>query len=371
MVASVSIIIPVYNVEEYLPECLESVTSQTLENIEVICVNDCSTDNSSEILKAYADDNEHLVVIDHDRNQGQAIARNTGIEYANGEYIFFLDPDDLLFSNDSLKHLYGIARRDDADEVIGATLRWYEQTGERLYEYHKEYLKNNLNGVLFQDHQYLRHNAIACNKLLKRTFIAESNIFFNTDLRKFEDNVFSWKTHLQARSISLTVQATYLHRIRSAFGNKSVMQNKEKDTIYHLLAASYMLDFFDRMPDLFSLRPLFDRYYFSWCFLDVQELDSQGISTKQKKEILERYLSVLTRVPESSLTDSIMPKRYLEGISLLQKGEFEEAWEVFAAENYQALCLTKQLDNVYNSASWKLTAPLRKINKKLNKQKSL
>ena len=366
---SVSVIIPVYNVEEYLAECMDSVFSQSLENLEIICVNDCSTDNSSSMLDRYALQTDQIRIIEHSENQGLAAARNTGLESARGEYVYFLDSDDLLFSRESLRHLYEMAQKDTSDEVIGATLRWYEETGERLYEHHNEYLKDNLHGVLFQGHEYLRHNAIACNKLLKRSFLAKQNIQFNSDLRKFEDNIFSWKTHLQASSISLSLQATYLHRIRSEQRDKSIMQNREKDVYYHTLAASDMLNFFDSNPEHFLSRHLFDRYILSWCFMDVQEINSEKVSGELKKEILSQYLPVLSRIPASSLTVNVMPERYLEGISLLKKDRFEEAWEVFGADDYQVLCLRKQLDNLYNSLSWKLTEPLRKISKFVGRNK--
>lgn len=370
MKIAVSVIIPVYNVDIYLPACLDSTLGQTLHNIEVICVNDRSPDTSRQILDTHAVRDSRIIILDHERNLGLAAARNTGLKHATGEYVFFLDSDDLLFSPDSLKLLYSIALQDDADEVIGATLRWYEQTGERLYEHHREYLREDLNGVLFKDHHCLRHNAIACNKMLKRSFLVEKNILFNSALRKFEDNVFSWKVHFQARAISLTRQATYLHRIRSDQAGPSIMQNRKKDVLYHTLAATDLLDYIETKPELNPIRHLIDRYFFSWCFIDVQQMKSQGLSGSRKKEILEQYLRVLSRVPASSLEGTAMPGRYREGLFLMQKGQFDKAWEVFAAENYQTLCLQKRLDAIYNSMSWKVTAPLRKTNKLLRKLKS-
>jgi len=360
---SVSLIIPVCNNGEYLDECLDSVISQTLENIEIICIKSRSTDNSSNILASYKKANVHLTVIDHKENLDQSAARNIGLEHARGEYVFFLDPDDLLLSDDSLKHLYDIALRDKADEVIGATLNLYDESGERLLEYHKDYLKNNLKGVRFQDH--LRHNTISFNKLFNRSFVADRNIQFNADLGTFADTVFSWKIHLLAYSISLTRQATYLHRICSVPDNKTDLNDKKKDVDYHVLVSSNMIDFFDQMQELSPLRHIFDLYFFSWCHKDVQELDLHNLSKLQKKEFLEKYLSVFSRIPVSSLTESNLPDRYVKGLSLMHKGEFEDAWDVFAAKSYQALCLKKQLDTVYNSLSWKLTSPLRKIKQRI------
>ena len=90
----VSVIIPVYNTEKYLEKCLYSVCNQTLSDIEIICINDCSTDNSREILNKYAADDERIKIINFEENKGAAAARNAGIDAATGEYIGFVDSDD-------------------------------------------------------------------------------------------------------------------------------------------------------------------------------------------------------------------------------------------------------------------------------------
>lgn len=333
---SVSVIIPVYNVEVYLPACLDSVLSQTKNDIEIICINDCSPDSSRGILATYAGRDNRVIVLDHDQNRGLAAARNTGLDYCSGEYVFFLDSDDIFFSEDSLSCLFEIAKIDDADEVVGATLRWYEQTGEKVYEYHKEYLKENLSSVRFEDFPFLRHNAIACNKLLRRSFLDEHGLRFNNDLRKFEDNVFSWKAHLQARAISVTLKPTYLHRIRSVEHAKSIMQYKGGDAENHVRAVEYMLDFLENNPRFHEMRHHFDRYFFTWCYLDVQEVAGWDPTERQKTELLKMYLPVLARVPVTSLSEKIMPGRYRKGLQLMQQEHFAEAWQVFAIKDFQA-----------------------------------
>ncbi len=370
---SVSIIVPIYNVEQYLPECLDSVLAQTLEHIEIICVNDCSPDNSLEILESYVERDKRIIILNHDQNRGQSVARNTGLKKASGDYVFFLDPDDILFANDSLAHLYDIAIEDGADEVIGATLRWYEQTGERLLEYHKDYLQDNLRKVTFQDYPAFRHNAIGCNKLLKRTFLENNNICFNINLRKFEDTVFSWKTHLLAHSISVTLKATYLHRLRLSENSKSIMQDTENDVESHILAAQDMLDFLADRPKLEGLRYYFDRYFFSWCFLDVRRLNKQRPTLRKKKEILNAYYhGVLSRIPEVSPLVNVIPGRYREALDLMQKGQIEESWEVLTVEDfetYQLVSLQQQLDAAYNSWSWKVMEPLRWVSTMVKRMK--
>ena len=97
-----SIIIPVYNVEKFLRECLNSITSQTLKNFEVICIDDGSTDNSLTILQEYANKDSRFKVISQE-NQGQGIARNKAIDIASGEYLFFVDPDDYELFMEKIK----------------------------------------------------------------------------------------------------------------------------------------------------------------------------------------------------------------------------------------------------------------------------
>lgn len=362
MTVPVSIIIPVYKVDRYLADCLDSLLAQTLGGLEVICVNDCSPDGSAEILASYASQDSRIIVLGHDRNRGQSAARNFGLDRASGEYVFFLDPDDLLFSEESLAHLHAIAKEDNADEVIGATLRWYEATGERLYEYHKHYLKENLRKVRFHGHGYLINNAIGCNKLLKRKFLLDNQIRFNTGLRKFEDNVFSWQIHLLARSISLSLQATYLHRQRSCPVNGSIMHHKQNDPEFHALAAQDMLDFLENTPDAAAHRHIFDRFFVLWCYLDVQAAKEKRYTAEQKRDLLAVYLPVFSRIPAYSLSGNGMPARYREGLVMLRRGRYEDAWDVFAAEDYQLWSCRKQIDRIQNSLSWKLTGPLRRFN---------
>ena len=92
----VSVIIPVYNVESYIKTSLDSVVNQTLSDIEIIIINDCTPDKSMEIVREYAEKDERFVVLEQEINQGQGVARNRALDVAQGDYIIFLDPDDAL-----------------------------------------------------------------------------------------------------------------------------------------------------------------------------------------------------------------------------------------------------------------------------------
>lgn len=112
----VSIIIPIYNVEKYLRQCLDSAVNQTLSNIEIILINDGSTDNSSCIAREYSLNYSFIKLIEQ-KNSGQSIARNKGIDAANGKYIYFLDSDDYIEIN-AIENLYKEAERNNLDLVL-------------------------------------------------------------------------------------------------------------------------------------------------------------------------------------------------------------------------------------------------------------
>lgn len=112
----VSVILPVYNTEKYLPECLDSLLNQTLKDIEIICINDGSTDNSLEILQEYQANDQRIRILNQE-NQGAAIARNKGIQMAEGEYLSFLDADD-FFDENMLKWSYEKAQKTNSDICI-------------------------------------------------------------------------------------------------------------------------------------------------------------------------------------------------------------------------------------------------------------
>ena len=120
----ISVIIPVYNNEKYLKECLDSVCAQTLADIEIICVNDGSSDGSLKILDEYSKDDRVIVI--HQENQGSAAARNRGLDIARGKYIAFLDGDDIYIDRKSLEIMLEAAKKHDAS-MVSANLKFLTQ----------------------------------------------------------------------------------------------------------------------------------------------------------------------------------------------------------------------------------------------------
>lgn len=121
---SVSVIVPVYNVEKFLKRCLDSLINQTLQNIEIICINDGSTDKSVEILEEYSKKDSRIIVINQE-NQGLSVTRNNGMSIAKGEFISFVDSDDWI-DFDFLENLYNAAVKYGCDIACAGIIRLHK-----------------------------------------------------------------------------------------------------------------------------------------------------------------------------------------------------------------------------------------------------
>jgi glycosyltransferase involved in cell wall biosynthesis len=177
---AISIIIPVYNAEDSLQACLDSATQQTLKDLEIICIDDASTDSSSDILSRYAHTDPRVRVIKHDTNKGEGAARNTGLDKARGEYIFHLDADDTIPQN-ALKLLYREAQSHGSDMVKGGFVMFYEtgRVDNEIYSSPKSRLSNtNIHESKFLQNLPANH----CSYLYNRQFLEQHNIRYRTDL---------------------------------------------------------------------------------------------------------------------------------------------------------------------------------------------
>ena len=145
----ISIIIPVYNVENYLSECLDSIISQTLKDIEIICINDGSTDNSLKILQEYKTKDNRITIIDK-KNEGSGIARNLGMAGAKGEYIYFADSDDWLADCSVLEKIYNAAEKNCLDILIFGGYSCYYKC-DRLIKWKGRYKLSKINKKYFKN----------------------------------------------------------------------------------------------------------------------------------------------------------------------------------------------------------------------------
>ena len=227
--AKISIIIPVYNVEKYLETCLESVTNQTMSELEIICVNDGSTDRSPEILEEFAKKDGRIKIITKE-NGGIASARNKALDHVTGDYIGFVDSDDWIEPH-MYETMYKNAEKHESDMVMCSAHRFDEINQELLYDmpyFTLEFFNESFDDVVF-NHQatgnfLFKINVTAWNKIYKTRFLKENNIRFYEGL-DFEDNAFFYESYLKANKVSLVRDHLYFYRInrRGSFintGNK-------------------------------------------------------------------------------------------------------------------------------------------------------
>lgn len=217
----ISIIIPVHNSSKYLDSCLESITKQTYKNIEIICIENGSTDNSLEKLKKYKD----KIKIEILKESGLSKARNKGIELANGKYIAFLDSDDQLELT-FIEELYNNLKENNSDMSICNFKEIYEETNKIILRNYfpnnkisEEQIKNNLD----------KFNYSIWNKLYKKEIIEKNNITFPISL-KYEDIPFVLEYLTKCKTISKTNKYLYNYKI-----HKNSEQTTVDNRIYDII----------------------------------------------------------------------------------------------------------------------------------------
>lgn len=215
----ISVIIPVFNVENYLSRCLDSVINQTLKDIEIICVDDGSTDNSFNILNDYKNADDRIQVYQQE-NGGHSAATNSGLKHVNGDYIFFVDSDDWI-ELDALEKLYNNAIENDSDLVLYDSIEHLpeNQFRERRYGILNE-LKNDVFDYKSEKRLILNSFYVQWSKLYKTSFFRQHNLKL-PDFRLYED------IGLNVAAITFAKRITYLPEILYHYNrlNDSSLQN--------------------------------------------------------------------------------------------------------------------------------------------------
>ena len=248
----VSVIVPVYNVEDYLDDCITSLVNQTFEDIEIICVNDGSTDSSLDMLNEYASKDDRIRVFSKE-NGGPGSTRNYGLDRACGEYVLFVDSDDWLDLN-AIKTLYEKAKADDLDLLIFLAEN-FDDNQNKFYEedyYNNIYIPNTLDNKVFNHKDLGKHLfSVAVppyNKLYRRSVLEKYNIRFPENVL-FEDNPFHYEVLLGSRRMSIIRKHFVLRRRRE---NSITSDVDEK--FWDVIPVSNMV------LDVFKKYNLFDEY---------------------------------------------------------------------------------------------------------------
>ncbi|GAB1800839.1 glycosyltransferase [Priestia megaterium] len=212
----VSVIIPIYNVEKYISECIESILRQTYKNIEIIAINDGSTDNSLDIVKKYAVDNPHIKVLSQ-QNSGLSITRNKGINYSNGKYIYFLDSDDYILP-DTLKNLIGLMEKNDLDLIQFGGKPFIDnidmQLNSNFYDVQAFFQKNKI----YKKTDFLQDvikgfRSQPCLYIVKKELIVNNNLQFMPNVLH-EDELFTLEIVLNTKSAMYDPNLYYQRRYR-------------------------------------------------------------------------------------------------------------------------------------------------------------
>jgi glycosyltransferase involved in cell wall biosynthesis len=262
MSPAVSIVIPVYNGERYLEQCLESVCNQTLKNIEIIAVNDGSTDSSRDILQEYRQRYSNLIIIDQEK-AGASAARNKGMECAKGDYIGFVDADDWIDPM-MFEEMYSSATKENADIAVCCVRRCSNQkkaSGGMDLFFFEQYRE----GFHWRDviNKIPSLRAYSYNKIYRRNLLTENRITF-PDIRIHTDNLFMYASVTAADKIVCINKAFYNYRIHGD-GQLTVQAD-------------------DRVFDVFKTYELLEDY-----------LKEKGIYGELKEQVTKRKLEEYLR----------------------------------------------------------------------------
>ncbi len=204
---NVSVIVPIYNVERYLPQCLDSLCAQTLKSLEIICINDGSTDASGAILDEYSKNNPNIIVINK-KNSGYGDSMNLGIKEATGEYIGIVESDDFI-DPDAFEKLYSLAKKTDAD-IVKANYYYHSEKGDEVHQVIREQKINKAMSIS-EDYNILLEEPGIWSGIYRREFLMKNNIRFRpTPGASFQDTGFHFKALCAAERIVYT-QKAYLH----------------------------------------------------------------------------------------------------------------------------------------------------------------
>lgn len=293
---TISVIIPVYNVEKYIKKCIDSVINQTYKNLEIILIDDGSKDNSPQICDEYAKKDNRIKVI-HKENEGQSVARNLGLDIATGRYIGFVDSDDYIKEN-MFETLYKNMIKYDADISICNIIKLNETLNENVEKYNEIeiYNKNDLMKQLLKQHitNYLY------NKLYKREVWEDIRLPKGKIL---EDMAVMYKLIEKANKIVATNKTEYYYFIRndSSISQVNIKVTKDlKDAVNNRYI--YLSNRMPEVLDLLNMTRLENiiQYHYNLSYCNEKEIYKSEEFTieykfykenfnKYKKELFEKY----------------------------------------------------------------------------------
>ncbi len=328
----VSVIIPVYNVEKYLRECLESVINQSLQDIEIICVNDGSTDGSLAILNEYARKDDRIIVVNQE-NRGAGAARNNGLQYARGKYLSLLDGDD-FFHKDMLLTAVEKAENTDAQIVMYRTQQYLEKDDKYVdcpWTIKAEYLPEN--DVFSPDEVKYNFFFAILGYTWDKLFLTEyvkNNKFFFQEQPVFNDAFFVYTALLKANRIALADRCLCTQRKRQALTSITDRRSRFTDCAYSLLKA---------LKEFLEENYLIDKYRQDFANYAVH-LFTEDLKGKSGINLQKEISSLRTRWMKE--LDLIQPEEYY-----YNKNQYQKLFTaVYGDSNVLDLSFSQGIDNI-------------------------
>lgn len=225
----VSVVVPIYNVEKYLCECLESVINQTYDRLEIILVDDGSEDNCGRICDEYAS-RDHRIKVIHKLNGGLSDARNAGLEIAQGEYVYFLDSDDYI-QLDAIDHLVDHIEKEQADFVFFNTEVFSDEEGVPVEELRIKHLYKTMPGaevlkLRIKSKEWLPGVPL---HFYRASFLRKEQLSFKKGIL-YEDVPFSGIAYARAQRVSMLKDAFYRYRMRKGSTTKGITSSKNMES---------------------------------------------------------------------------------------------------------------------------------------------
>lgn len=283
MQIKVSVLVPIYNVEKYLKQCLDSIINQTLKELEIICINDGSTDNSLSILQEYANMDNRIIIINKN-NSGYGASLNLGLAQASGEYIGIIEPDD--FANKNMYYdLYNLANKFDADMVKSNYYRYYSE--KNVAKIKKDVKKSKAGKLIniFDYPDFIKKNPAIWSGIYKNNTLKKYNIkFLETPGASYQDVSFHFKTVAVANRLVLTDKAYIYYRLDNE--NSSV---KSTGKIYVLCDEYFEIkNFLNKNP---NLKMIFNSYRVILEYLSYK-WNARRIAPEFRVEFIQKFYSL-------------------------------------------------------------------------------
>lgn len=280
-----SIIIPVYNVEKYIEECINSVLSQNFSNLEIILVDDGSTDASASICDRYSKEDSRVKVI-HKENGGLSDARNTGIEKAIGEYILFIDGDDYIAPDSLIEIEKTIKKGDNPDIICLELVKFFEDSKETSPM--KDGIDHTIDSLSNKGlYEYLanlpKYPASACTKAIKRQLFTDNDLMFIKGILS-EDLEWCIRLFLEAKTFKYCEKEYYFYR--QARNGSISNTSSEKKTMDILNTFNKWLDYAKKINDLAKKKMIYSYMEYIYRFLII----GYGTITKDRRKEYKKQL---------------------------------------------------------------------------------